>query len=1004
MRTKEQYHRTVSPLEWVFLSLPPGTNIVQHIVEGDGGLAVPALAEAIAVAAEASPGMRLVRRRRLWVDSGVAPALHVLEAGSFDRDRLDSPALRRPLNGANCEVVLIPGTPVTVVFRASHALTDGRGLLRWVADVFRVLRGEPPLGADSQLNQYDLVQREKADAGVTPKQELAWPSLLDRPAPSEAGPAVWFRRTVDGAHAAASAKALAALAATTESGEGKFWIPVDLRRHDPELRSTAMLVQTLRVEVAAGDAWSDVQQRIITAMAGREELVLSFAPWLRRLPQRLLRAASAGIDRLAAQGGRGYATASVSHLGGVELADLSTADFRAASMYSLGSISPGGPVEVDLFEAGGRTEITLAWSGATGVAERAETLLDAVADALSPPGYRDWVGNRTERPLPSDSSVVQLFREQAERTPDRIALSGPEGKVTYAELSRRADMVAAELRGQGIGRNSVVGLFADRTVASIAGLWGVLRVGACYLPLDTRHPDARLAGLLADAGSSHCLVERQYHARGFAPEGCRKLVLDDIALDGPAVEQHQDADIDPGDLAYVMYTSGSTGRPKGVQIEHGALLNYLHWGTRAFEVDADTRLPLITSPSFDVSGTSVYLPLLAGGEVILLREDPNHLSLRRLLEQSGADTLNVTPSHLDLIGRLDQSFSGFRTVIVIGEQLRTEVAARAQEMFGPDCRIINEYGPTEATIGCTAHVFDQDADGGLAVVPIGLPADNTTAFLLDEERRFVAPGEIGELHLGGAQLARGYLGRPDLDRERFVSLADGTRVYRTGDLARILPSGELECAGRIDDQVKVRGNRVEPAEVAHVLEDHPAVDRAVVVAVARDGAAGKALHGYVLTNEAVAVDELERHLAARLPSYMVPSAIMVLTELPYTVSGKIDAKALPDPFADRQDETSPAAVPGPVDAIEEAVAEVWVRILRVPRSRLDGQADFHRLGGDSVALLAMLAGVCGEVLGSDPAQEEAFMAQLRGIVSDCTLERVTALASAIRGLRCESVA
>ena len=415
----------------------------------------------------------------------------------------------------------------------------------------------------------------------------------------------------------------------------------------------------------------------------------------------------------------------------------------------------------------------------------------------------------------------------------------------------------------------------------------------------------------------------------------------------------------------------------------------MHWATRAFAMDADTRLPLITSPSFDVTGTSVFVPLLAGGEVILLREEPTHLSLRRLLEESGANTLNLTPSHLDLIGRLDLAPAGYRTVLVIGEQLRVEVAARAQQMFGPDCRIINEYGPTEATIGCTAHTFDPVLDAESAVVPIGLPADNTTAHLLDEELRFTAPGEIGELYLGGVQLARGYLGRPELDRERFVHLADGTRVYRTGDLVRLLPSGELECVGRIDDQVKVRGHRVEPAEVAQALETHAAVDRAVVVARSRPGHSAKALYGYVLTNSAVSEEELTAHLADRLPSYMLPAAVIELPELPYTVSGKVDTRALPDPFAQAPQAQASESAP-PMDAVEEAVAVIWARTLNIPRARLDGASDFHQLGGDSVTLLAMLAGVCRDIL-LESAQEERFMGQLAWILTAPTLARVAHL-------------
>ncbi len=990
-------------MEWAFLSLRPASSVVQHVVEGDGVLSADELAEAMAVAAAASPGMRLIRAGRQWVDSGVAPALHVLEAGSFDFERFDNPALHRPLHGGGptCEVVLIPGTPTALVFRAFHGVTDARGLMLWAADVFRVLRGEPPVGYRATVNHHELVERvaghELPTAPVSPQE---WPSLLGDPTPNLPH-LLWRRRTIDGRHPAAVAKVAAALAATTESGSGRFFVPVDLRRHEPDLRSTAMLAHSLQVDVAAGEDWQQVHQRLLGSLAGREELALPLAPWLLRMPLPVLRMLNAGIERSAWRKRRYFGSGYLSQLGGIELAELSTEDFRAGASYALGGSSPGGPPEIDLMERAGRTEVTVAWHDEPGMADRVEGLLETIADALSPLVHRQWEGNRTERALPSDRSVVELFREQVERTPDRIALSGPEGKVTYAELSRRADRVAAELRRQGVGPGTVVGLLAGRTVAALAGLWGVLRAGACYLPLDARHPDARIADLLADAGSGFCLLERPHDQRECLPEGCRPLLLDELALDGAAPAGFQDAAVDPADPVYVIYTSGSTGRPKGVQIEHRSLANYVHWATRAFEVDADTRLPLITSPSFDVSGTSVFLPLLAGGEVILLREEPNHLSLRDLLQQSGANTLNLTPSHLDLIGRLDLTPTGYRTVVVIGEQLRVEVAARAQQMFGPDCRIINEYGPTEATIGCSAHTFDPQRDAG-AVVPIGRPADNTTAHLLDEHLRFVAPGEIGELYLGGAQLARGYLGRPELNRERFVHLADGTRVYRTGDLVRLLPSGELECVGRIDDQVKVRGHRVEPAEVAQALEAHPAVDRAVVIARARPGRTAKALYGYVLADPAVGGEELITHLAARLPSYLVPAAVFVLAELPYTVSGKIDTRALPDPFAaDPQgpDDGSAAdagtQAAAPVDAVEEAVALIWARALGVPRSRLDGSADFHRLGGDSMTLLSMLAGVCREVLTA-PDQEKAFMGQLAWLLRDPTLTRVAHLARRAR--------
>ncbi|MGK5730013.1 non-ribosomal peptide synthetase [Streptomyces sp. URMC 124] len=982
-------------MEWVFLGMRPGHCVV-HVVGGDGDLSAAGLAKAVSVAAAASPGMRLIRRGRRWVDSGEPPAVTVVDGTPGDHDGLGAPYLHRTLDGsgATCEVVLVPGAPSTVVFRAFHGVTDGRGLLLWAADVFRVLRGEEPLGAPSRLNDEELIEQLDRPGGpppALPAPKMEWPSLLGR-RPAASPGLLRRRRTVDGRHPAATARIAAVLADTYGSGRGRFFVPVDLRRHLPEPRSTASLVRALRLDVSAGDSWQDVHQRILTALADGAELAPPFAKSTLRMPLPLLRAVNAGIDRFATGKNRYNSLAYLSHLGSVDLADYCAGEFRARTVYTLGTTSPGSPLEVNLLETGGHTELTVAWHDGPGMAERADAVLDTIEEALSPREYRQWEGNRTERPLPSDRSVVELFRTQVERTPDRIAVSGPEGDVSYRELSSRADAVAAELRAQGVGPGSVVGLLAGRTVAALAGLWGVLRAGACYLPLDVRHPDARLADLLDDADSIFCLVERPYDQRECVRSRRKALILDDLVAGVAPPVANADAAVSPEDLAYVIYTSGSTGRPKGVQIEHRNLLNYVHWATRAFGVDADTRMPLLTSPSFDVSGTSVFLPLLAGGRVVLMPDDPNHLSLRELLQHSGADTLNLTPAHLDLIGRLDLSPTGYRTVVVVGEQLRVEVAARAQEMFGPDCRIINLYGPTEATIGCTAHVFDPEADGAGSVVPIGLPADNTTVFLLDSERRFVAPGETGEMYLGGAQLARGYLGRPDLDRERFVHLADGSRVYRTGDLARILPSGEIEYVERIDDQVKVRGHRVEPAEVARALEQHPAVERAVVVARSRPGHPGKALYGYVLTTSPVTEAELTGHLGELLPSYMVPAATMVVPELPYTVSGKVDTKALPDPFDGEAGSAAGGGSTGPADPadpVEEAVADIWARTLGVERSRLDAQADFHRFGGDSLSLLAMAAAVCRELL--TPEQERSFVAQLAGIAGEPTLEQVTAL-------------
>ncbi|MCE0537495.1 non-ribosomal peptide synthetase [Kineosporia rhizophila] len=986
------YGRVMTPIEWLYLGM--GSNVIQHVFEGTGELEVASFTEAVAVASQASPGMRLVRKGRRWADSGEPWPVRVLELAEGE-ELLEHPDLQTTLmeGGPTGEVLLVPGAPFRLVFRAFHGVTDARGLLLWAADIFRVLRGEAPLGARSSLNSDEFLT-SVFGADLPPIGKLPdtprYPTTMAA-VPSRSGPRhglVWRRRSIDGICSAPTARVMAALSALCEpNAPSEFMISVDLRRHRPELRSTAWLSQVLPLTVAPGAGWEEVHSDLLRALAENREVPSRTAATMRLLPLPVVRSLHNTLEAGATKKHRYLATAIVTSLGHVPLEEYTAEGFRATAMYTLGSLVWAAPPSVDVVETAGRTELIVTWRDVPGAGEKLEELLDVLVEALSPAADRQQPANQRTADWPFHPNVVESVRKQALSTPTAVALSEMDGAdVTYQELSERADAVATHLQGQGVGQGDVVGVLTERTPAAIAAMLGVLRAGAAYLPLDVQNPDARLRDLLEDTSARICLAQKPFGDRKCFPDDCQMVDLDEL----PATAVFEDVELRENDLAYVIYTSGSTGKPKGVQIEHGALMNYLHWGLSEFGVTADTRLPLLTSLSFDVTGTSVFLPLISGGTVVLMREQPNHLSLRKLLTTTGSTMLNLTPSHLELIGRLDIAPPGFRSIVVVGEALRLEVAARAQEMFGAECRIINEYGPTEATIGITSHVFDPVLDAERSTVPIGVPAPNTQVHLLDPSGRFVPTGEVGEMYLAGAQLARGYLGRPDLNAERFPTLVDGTRLYRTGDLARWLPSGGLEFLGRIDDQVKIRGHRVEPAEIASVLEEHPQVSRAVVVP--RSGPTGKVLYGYVLSDSEVSADELLAFAGERLPAYMVPAAVIQVPAIPYSISGKVDARALPDPLA--------SSVEAPVDRggdqVELGVASVWSKVLGVEADRIASDADFHHLGGDSVALLNMLAGVCREVLPA--AAEDEFMGRLGEIVARPTLANVSDVAREVGAL------
>ncbi|WP_329062001.1 non-ribosomal peptide synthetase [Amycolatopsis sp. NBC_01480] len=994
------FTRPVAPFERWYLAFPESmAPVMTFCVEGVGQVGLAQLRDAVAVASEACPGARLRLRGRNWIDSGETPPVRVVEGRDLDPSALhEIPELRSPLpdgTGANCEVLLFDGPSSALVFRVSHIVMDARGMLLWIADVFRALRGEATAGAPSTVTILDLEDPLYRKADVS-KEEHTTPSLLGIPADAGQAGLQWRRRTIDGTFPALAAKIASRIAANSGRPRASISFPVDLRPFHPQVqsvRSTSNLSLTVALDIPAGQGWEATYAQVLTMLSERSGEVHAPGPEILGTPLAALRVVIRGLDRRARRRDRFSLLVNVNNLGRLDPLAFSTGEFEATGMYLLESQEPASPLSLAVTETDSRTELTLAWWAGAEQGKRADALLDDLCEMLSPAENRDYseilspVPPRTPA-MPAGRGVVDQFRAQAKATPDAVAISGPEGDISYAELERRARVVAAALRDRGIGRDTVVGLLADRTVAAVAGAWGVLLAGAAYLPMDTKHPDGRVRTLLEDAKSPVCLVQKPHDSRDCLPEACDRLVLDDLPFSSEPPEI--DGTPSGGDLAYVVYTSGSTGKPKGVEIEHRSLSNYASWAVRDHGIDASTRLPLLCSLSFDVAEISLILPFLVGGTLLLMKDELSHVAIQEVLD-NGATMLSLTPSHLDLITRLDLEPRDVRTLIVIGEQFTRSVAVRARELFGPDCRIINLYGPAEATIGVSHHFFDAERDTG-AAVPIGEPLDGVTFHLLSPDRQFVAPGETGELYIGGVQLARGYRGRPDLTRQRFVRMADGSRVYRTGDIARRLESGAVEFCGRIDDQLKIHGHRIEPAEIAQTLETHEAVASAVVVARPRPGSKDKALCGYFLTVADVGIPDLMAYLEERLPHYMVPAVLLEVDEIPRSVNGKVAVGSLPDPFATAG--TPAATGTGPLDDVESEVAKVWSQVLGVETGAIESASDFHRLGGDSVSLITMVAMVARQVVG--PAGERVFTGRMPEIIRDATVRRIAELARQAR--------
>ena len=577
---------------------------------------------------------------------------------------------------------------------------------------------------------------------------------------------------------------------------------------------------------------------------------------------------------------------------------------------------------------------------------------------------------------PAPACLHHAFQAHARRAPDALAVACEGERMTYGELDRRANRVAHALRARGVGPEVRVGLMVERSARMPAALLGILKAGGAYVPLDPEYPAERLAYMLRDSGAALLLTTEPLRA---AAGACPVPVL---SLDGDAAEIEAQPDTDPAapvgaeNLAYVMYTSGSTGRPKGVMIQHGGVAARLAASVDLFGVEAGSRVVQAGSLSFDVSVLELFLALSGGASLHVAPRD-TVLSAERfgaLLRRERITTWAAVPALLEVLDA--DAFPELRTLSTGGDRCPPEVAAR----WAAAHRLLNVYAPTEATIYATAHPCR-------AVVeppPVGAPIAGARAFVLDGRLRPVPPGAAGELYVGGAGVARGYLGRPALTAERFVpdpfSSVPGARLYRSGDRARWNAEGELEFLGRVDQQVKIRGIRVEPGEVEAALRRHPEVREAVVAARAGEG--GMRLVAWVVLDRPLAPAELGGWLAGRLPRHLVPAAFVVLDALPLLPTGKVDRLALPEPDPGAAGEAyAPPSTPA-----EEILCGIWAEVLGI--GRVGVHDDFFALGGHSLQVTGVLARLRA-ALGVELPVRALFEAP--------TVARLAARAEAARG-------
>ncbi|MER7169421.1 amino acid adenylation domain-containing protein, partial [Micromonospora sp. NPDC000207] len=517
------------------------------------------------------------------------------------------------------------------------------------------------------------------------------------------------------------------------------------------------------------------------------------------------------------------------------------------------------------------------------------------------------------------------------------------GSLSYADLESAANRLARHLTERGVGPDDVVAVLLDRGEELVVTLLAIWKAGGAYLPVDPAHPAARVTAMLTDAHATVLVTTTGYADR--CPDVPRVLV----DADADAIAAHPDTTpdrrTDPDQLAYVVFTSGSTGRPNGVQVSHGSLAGYLRWAVRELIADRPGGAALFSSVAFDMVVTTIWAPLVAGERLWLLPADAGLDEFGpRLAEAGPFSFVKLTPSHLDLLaGQLDaRQAAALTPMLVLGGEPLTARTCRRWQALAPDTVLLNEYGPTEATVAVSRYPVTGDLPG--AVAPVGRPLGGMRTYVLDASLNPVPVGVVGEVYLGGPGLARGYANRPALTADRFVPDPygpEGSRLYRTGDRGRWLPTGQLDLLGRVDDQVKIRGHRIEPGEIRAVLLEHPQIrDAAVTV---RPGPGGDQLVAHHVGD----ADDLAEHCARRLPSALVPAVFVPVDAIPLNANGKVDLRALPAVRSDAGDTHEP-----PRAGTERTLADIWADVLAVDRV---GRHDrFFALGGHSLLVVPVV--------------------------------------------------
>lgn len=544
-------------------------------------------------------------------------------------------------------------------------------------------------------------------------------------------------------------------------------------------------------------------------------------------------------------------------------------------------------------------------------------------------------------------TIIDWFEENVERNPNKKAIEYGENSISYLELQQRVHKIAANLVEKGVGNKTRVGVLLESGINQISAVLGILKAGGSYVPIDISYPDKRKGYIINDSKMQFLVVDDSEESKrleeyttNLTKVSSEKLLVGDIpTADLPGITIDSEA--------YVIYTSGTTGEPKGVMINHANLSNYLKWACENYELNGAGSFPYYTSISFDLTVTSLFVPLIAGSSIHIYNSAHAESNIKKIISDDQVNIIKLTPSHLRIIKNLEPELfkedSNLHTLIVGGEKFDTTLAKEIHDKFQGKVRIINEYGPTEATVGCMIHEYNPEKDNR-GSVPIGVASNNNVIYLLDENLNMVPDGAVAEIFISGASLSKGYIGKDEITKEKFIDnpFCEGQKLYRTGDLAIRFDNDKYEYLRRADSQVKILGHRIELDEVKVQINSIAGVQDSVVV-ILED----RLIAYYTCNSDDVTKDTIQQKLEESLPSYMIPNIIIPLDKIPLTTNGKVDTSRLPAPS-----ETNKKLVP-PRNELDKRIIDILKSVLKIDTISIED--NLFKLGIDSIRTIQLAA-------------------------------------------------